>query len=89
MSEQTPFFPERAPIDAYGDHGFRFAETSHRGALADPAERHVWLGTGAFAEVDAQAFSRVFGEASGIDFLLFGTGDKRLVPSARDLARVP
>ncbi|MEL6374227.1 MAG: MTH938/NDUFAF3 family protein [Pseudomonadota bacterium] len=29
----TQFLPERAPIDAYGDGGFRFAEMSHRGSL--------------------------------------------------------
>ena len=26
-------FPGRAPIDAYGDGGFRFAEMSHRGSI--------------------------------------------------------
>ncbi|MEM8744316.1 MAG: MTH938/NDUFAF3 family protein [Pseudomonadota bacterium] len=81
MSEQTPFFPERAPIDAYGDHGFRFAETSHRGGLLIlPSGIYGWE-PAAFADVDEDAFSRVFGEASDIDFLLFGTGDKRHIPS--------
>ena len=26
-------FPGRAPIDAYGNGGFRFADMSHRGSL--------------------------------------------------------
>lgn len=26
-------FPGRAPIDAYGNGGFRFAEMSHRGSI--------------------------------------------------------
>ncbi len=82
MSEQPPFFPERAPIDAYGDHGFRFAETSHRGALLIlPSGMYGWQPE-AFEAVDTPSFSRVFDEASGIDFLLFGTGEKRLVPPA-------
>ncbi|MDA7949009.1 MAG: MTH938/NDUFAF3 family protein [Hyphomicrobiaceae bacterium] len=80
MSENTPFFPERAPIDAYGDHGFRFAETSHRGSLLIlPSGIYGWEPE-ALADVDEQAFSRVFAEAVEIDFLLFGTGEKRLIP---------
>ena len=29
----APFCPRRAPVDAYGNGGFRFAEMSHRGSL--------------------------------------------------------
>lgn len=82
MSDQNPFFPERAPIDAYGDHGFRFAETSHRGSLLIlPSGIYGWE-PGAFDDADTKAFNRVFAEAEDIDFMLFGTGAKRLVPSA-------
>jgi uncharacterized protein len=32
-SADTPHLPQPAPIDAYGDGGFRFAGMSHRGSL--------------------------------------------------------
>lgn len=36
-------FPGRAPIDAYGNGGFRFAEMSHRGSLLClPSGIHGW-----------------------------------------------
>lgn len=33
MEIRDAHFPGRAPLDAYGDGGFRFAEMSHRGSL--------------------------------------------------------
>lgn len=36
-------FPGRAPIDAYGNGGFRFADMSHRGSLLClPSGIHGW-----------------------------------------------
>ena len=36
-------FPGRAPIDAYGNGGFRFADMSHRGSiLCLPSGSHGW-----------------------------------------------
>ena len=32
-SADAPHLPQPAPIDAYGDGGFRFAGMSHRGSL--------------------------------------------------------
>ena len=37
----TPHLPRRAPIDAYGAGGFRFAGMSHRGSLLCLRDRHV------------------------------------------------
>lgn len=67
-------YPGRAPIDAYGDGGFRFAEMSHRGSiLCLPSGVHGWEphDPEKLAEAD---FSRVLDEAGGIDILLVGTG---------------
>ena len=67
-------FPGRAPIDAYGDGGFRFADMSHRGSiLCLPSGVHGWkpANPAALAEVD---FNRVVEEAAEIDILLVGTG---------------
>jgi uncharacterized protein len=67
-------FPGRAPIDAYGNGGFRFADMSHRGSLLClPSGIHGW-------EVEegepltAAAFVRVLAESSDIEVLLVGTG---------------
>jgi len=67
-------FPGRAPIDAYGNSGFRFADMSHRGSiLCLPSGIHGWaLEEG--ARLSPDAFERVIAEASDIEVLLVGTG---------------
>lgn len=67
-------FPGRAPIDAYGNGGFRFADMSHRGSiLCLPSGVHGWepADPAMLAEAD---FGRVLEEADAIDILLVGTG---------------
>ncbi len=67
-------YPGRAPIDAYGNGGFRFAEMSHRGGLAClPSGIHGWEPRDAGA-LDVPDFARVIDEAGEIDILLVGTG---------------
>ncbi len=75
-------FPGRAPIEAYGNGGFRFADMSHRGSiLCLPSGIHGW------EPVDAQAltvddFGKLFAEATGIEILLVGMGsDLRPLPT--------
>jgi uncharacterized protein len=67
-------FPGRAPIDAYGNGGFRFADMSHRGSiLCLPSGIHGWeFNEGGVLTVSA--FERVLAEASSIEVLLVGTG---------------
>lgn len=67
-------FPGRAPIDAYGNGGFRFADMSHRGSiLCLPSGIHGWdLQEGDALTVDA--FAKVLADAGGIEVLLVGTG---------------
>ena len=74
-------FPDRAPIDAYGDGGFRFSDMSHRGSLLClPSGIHGWDAT-AESALDVGLFSRVFDEAKDIEVLLVGTGtDIRPLP---------
>lgn len=68
------FLPRLAPIDAYGQGGFRFAEMSHRGSLLClPSGMHAWPLVSA-AEFSAEAFEPVLAEADGIEILLVGTG---------------
>lgn len=76
-------FPGRAPIDSYGNGGFRFADMSHRGSLLClPSGIYGWD----FTEGDplaAEAFARVIEEAGSIEVLLVGTGrDLRPLPAA-------
>ena len=77
-------FPGRAPIDAYGNGGFRFADMSHRGSI-------LMLPSGIYAwpverpdQVSAETLKRVLDEADAIEVLLVGTGAD-LVPLSRDL----
>jgi uncharacterized protein len=73
--DQVPFYPGRAPIDAYGGGGFRFAGMSHRGSiLCTPAGIAAWEPS-RLEEVTLQTFARVLAERSAIEFLLLGSGD--------------
>ncbi|WP_438748678.1 Mth938-like domain-containing protein [Pararhizobium sp. O133] len=75
-------FPGRAPIDSYGNGGFRFADMSHRGSLLMlPSGIYGWD----MAEGDPltpEQFERVFREAAQIEVILVGTGkDIKLLPA--------
>lgn len=74
-------FPGRAPIDAYGDGGFRFAEMSHRGSLLClPSGIHGWDVTEGDV-LDVGLFQRILDETADIEVLLVGTGrDIRPIP---------
>lgn len=68
------FMPGQAPIDAYGNGGFRFGDMSHRGSiLALPNGVHAWDVASVSALTEA-AFERVFAEGATIETLLIGTG---------------
>ncbi len=72
-------FPAAAPVDAYGDGGFRFAGMSHRGSLLClPSGIYGWEVANA-TTIDAEALARVVAEAGAIDLLLLG-GGRDLVP---------
>ncbi|WP_375619438.1 MULTISPECIES: Mth938-like domain-containing protein [unclassified Bartonella] len=66
-------FPSRAPIDAYGNGGFRFADMSHRGSI-------ICVPSGIYGIDMAgpiptqEDISRILEEASEIEVLLIGTG---------------
>jgi uncharacterized protein len=77
-------FPGRAPIDAYGNGGFRFAEMSHRGSiLCLPSGIHGWQPADP-ANLTAEDFAKLLAEAIGIQVLLVGTG-KDLKPLPKPL----
>ena len=69
-------YPGRAPIQSYGNGGFRFAGMSHRGSLLClPSGIHGWREAPVPPdEVEAASLTRVFAEAGSIEILLVGTG---------------
>jgi len=72
-------YPGRAPIDAYGNGGFRFARMSHHGSLLClPSGIYGW---DAPPVIDEPSLARIFAEAGSIEILILGTG--------RDLVPVP
>jgi len=67
-------FPGRAPVDAYGDGGFRFAGMSHRGGiLCLPDGIHGWSAAEP-ADLDPEAFALPIAAAGAFELLLLGTG---------------
>jgi uncharacterized protein len=75
-------YPGRAPIDTYGNGGFRFAGMSHRGGIITvPSGIYAW-DAAREAALTEQGLERVFAEADAIDILLIGTG-ATMVPIPR------
>jgi uncharacterized protein len=70
----APHLPRQAPIDAYGNGGFRFAGLSHRGSLLC-LPSGIWAWPPATpAEIDEAALLPVFAEAADIELFLLGVG---------------
>ena len=66
--------PQAAPIDAYGNGGFRFADMSHRGSLLClPDSMRAWPIERA-DQIDERALELVIARAAEIDTLIIGTG---------------
>ena len=70
----APHFPRSAPIEAYGNGGFAFAEMSHRGSLLClPDAIWAWPVTRP-EDIDRSSLEQVFDSADRIDALIIGTG---------------
>jgi uncharacterized protein len=75
-----PYFPGRAPIDAYGNGGFRFGDMSHRGSiLCLPSGVYAWDAVRPDG-LPVSAFDLVFAEGEEISALFFGTGVRQIFP---------
>ena len=80
MTTQSARYPGRAPIDAYGNGGFRFAEMSHRGSiLCLPSGIYAWPPTEP-GKLEPAAFAPVLAEKSALGLLLLGTGRSQQFP---------
>ncbi len=74
MKLREAHFPGNAPIDAYGNGGFRFAGMSHRGSIIClPSGIYGW-NVATPDELTMKNFARVFEEADDIEVLLVGSG---------------
>jgi len=70
----APHLPRPAPIDAYGNGGFRFAGMSHRGSLLCLPDG-IWAWPiNDVTELDEAALAAVFDRAESIDVFLIGAG---------------
>ncbi|MDQ0999287.1 uncharacterized protein QFZ34_004469 [Phyllobacterium ifriqiyense] len=82
-------FPGRAPIDAYGNGGFRFADMSHRGSiLCLPSGIHGWEPKTPPVPT-ATDLALVLEQSAEIEILLVGTGTelRRLPEELREILR--
>ena len=70
----APHLPRPAPIDAYGDGGFRFGGMSHRGSLlCFPDGIWAWPVSNV-RELTPEALSAAFDRAQNLDFFIIGAG---------------
>lgn len=82
---ERPHLPQLAPIDSYGNGGFRFADMSHRGSLLClPSGIWAWP-VSSPVDIDETSLAQVLEEAAEIDMFLFGAGASivPLPPSVR------
>lgn len=86
MDRPTPRYPGRAPIEAYGNGGFRFAGMSHRGSiLCLPSGIIAWDACDISA-VHSGLLETVRSEGGAGGVLLLGTGRAPVFPAAGVLA---
>ncbi|MGN6310763.1 MAG: Mth938-like domain-containing protein [Xanthobacteraceae bacterium] len=79
-SGDAPHLPRSAPIEAYGNGGFRFDEMSHRGSLLClPDSMWAWPVTSP-QQIDRYSLERVFEKVNSIDTLIIGTGNDVWLP---------
>ncbi|MFA5950464.1 MAG: MTH938/NDUFAF3 family protein [Hyphomicrobium sp.] len=82
MTAGLACFPRIAPIDAYGNGGFRFAGMSHKGSLLClPSGIFEWAGVGSIGDVSLQKLQKVLDDRQRVGLLLLGTGPELKRPS--------
>lgn len=81
MSPEMAQYPGRAPIDAYGNHGFRFAGMSHRGSiLCLPHAIMAWAVDDPNTLTPA-SFVPILDCKAQVRILFLGTGQTQVFPS--------
>lgn len=86
MTQAMPRYPGRAPIDAYGNGGFRFADMSHRGSiLCLPSAVLAWNAV-TVADVTPALIALLQEEGAAGGVLLLGTGRTAAFPEGQVMA---
>lgn len=81
FSDSGAAFPGQAPIDAYGNGGFRFADMSHRGSiLCLPSGIYAWDITAPEALLPS-VMNEILRVLDVPYFVLLGTGETQVFPS--------
>jgi uncharacterized protein len=81
MARGPAHYPGRAPIDAYGNGGFRFADMSHKGSLLIvPSGIYAW-DPASIEAVTPEACTPFLREMAPPAIVLLGTGATHLFPS--------
>jgi uncharacterized protein len=79
-ASDAPHLPRSAPIEAYGNGGFAFADMSHRGSLLClPDAIWAWPVTRP-DEINEVTLRRVIEMAASIDTLVIGAGSEVWLP---------
>jgi uncharacterized protein len=79
MSAAPAHYPGQAPVEAYGNGGFRFAGMSHRGSiLCLPSGIRAWAPAD---PVDVASLAPALNEKEAIGLLLLGTGTSPRLPA--------
>jgi uncharacterized protein len=74
LGNDAPHLPTPAPIEAYGNGGFRFGGMSHRGSLlCFPDGIWAWPATSP-ADLTEAMLAPVFARADALDVFLIGAG---------------
>src|SRR5258707_11382293 len=76
----APHLPRSAPIDAYGNGGFAFAEMSHPGSLLCLPDAILAWPVAKPEEIDRASLARGFAAAAGLDNLIVGTRTRVWLP---------
>jgi uncharacterized protein len=81
MSAPPACYPGRAPIDAYGNGGFRFAGMSHRGSiLCLPSGIYAWPPARP-EDISLATLAPALTERDALDLLLIGSGRLGVMPA--------
>jgi len=72
---ERPQFERQLPLDAYGDHAFKFGDRRFDGSvLITPRGIYPW-DTESASKASLASLARILDVASEIDFLIIGTGE--------------
>lgn len=77
MVDITPLIPKgKKIIESYGNGGFRISEEKFSGSVVVLPDEVFTLSKNNFSEIDSSDFSKIIENASKIEILLIGAGER-------------